>query len=368
MVEALRESEFPVTHECAYLDHATFGPLPASNVRAATEALAALSRPDATALGGTALLDSVRSEAATMLHCEPARVALLKSTSEGLGLLAQGLDWGAGDEVIVHADDFWGCLAPFVDLKRLGLRLRFLPNTGAIETLVTPRTRAVVLSMVDRATGTRAPVEAIGALCRERGLWYALDAAQALGVSKVDALALGADIVAAHGYKFLASGFGVALTYCSPRALEQLRVPQVGWKNSTLTATESSLLLEHPETAERFESTMPSLPVLAGMAESLRLLNSVDDVVRQRRAVALIQSVADELRRRGFEVVSSAEPDEASALVCARHRVLPAEAVARDLRAAGVAVGVADDCFRVSAHFYNTADDTNALLAALPTG
>src|SRR5439155_2015001 len=177
VVEALRKREFPVTQECVYLDHATFGPLPASHVRAATEMLSALANPDTSELGGSQLLDSVRSEAATMLHCDPGHATLLKRASEGLGLLAQGLEWRRGDEVIVHDRDFWGCLAPFAELARVGVRIRLIRDAGRgrfdiddLEALVTPRTRAVCVSVVNRATGTRAPVEALGALCAERGI------------------------------------------------------------------------------------------------------------------------------------------------------------------------------------------------------
>jgi len=373
VVEALRKREFPVTQECVYLDHATFGPLPASHVRAATEMLSALANPDTSELGGSQLLDSVRSEAATMLHCDPGHVTLLKSTSEGLGLLAQGLEWRRGDQVLVPDRDFWGCLAPFAELGRVGVRIRLIRDAGRgrfdiddLEALVTPRTRAVCVSVVNRATGTRAPVEAIGALCAERGIWYALDAAQALGVNRIDAPGLGADIVAAHGYKFLASGFGVAPTYCSERTLSELRIPQVGWKNSTFGITDTTMTLEHPTTAERYESTMPSLATLAGMVESLSLLNSVEDAERERLATELIRSIAEELRARGYDVVSSPEPAERSALVCVRHPARAADELTRQLRSARVACGVADDALRVSAHFYNTDDDVAALLNALP--
>ena len=122
------------------------------------------------------------------------------------------------------------------------------------------RTRAVCLSVVDRATGVRAPVEAIAAACRARGIWLALDAAQAMGVLALDAPAIGADIVSAHGYKFLLSGFGLAPTYCSERAIAELRVPQAGWKNARVGREADGLSLAFEAAAARYEPTMSSLP------------------------------------------------------------------------------------------------------------
>jgi selenocysteine lyase/cysteine desulfurase len=209
----------------------------------------------------------------------------------------------------------------------------------------------------------RAQIEAIGELCRGRGLWYALDAAQAMGVLRLDPAAVGADVVAAHGYKFLLSGFGLALTYCSERVLAEVRVPQVGWKNARVS---DELTVELGETAARFESTMSSIPLLAGMVESLRLLRGVDEVERERHAVGLIRSAADRLRDRGYAVVSSTLPEEMSSVLSLRHPSLAADEVARRLRSAGVACAAVDGCLRISAHFFNTTDDVDALLAALP--
>ena len=102
------------------------------------------------------------------------------------------------------------------------------------------------------------------------------------------------------------------------------------------------------------------------MVESLSLLNSVEDAERERLATELIRSIAEELRARGYDVVSSPEPAERSALVCVRHPARAADELTRQLRSARVSCGVADDALRVSAHFYNTDDDVAALLNALP--
>jgi selenocysteine lyase/cysteine desulfurase len=337
-IESLRDEEFPLTRERAYLDYATFGPPSTSNVRAAAETLERAAREGSAGLNGTALLESVREEAATLLHCAARNVCLLTSTSEGMGLLAAGLDWRSGDEVIVLEREFDGCLAPFLDLR--GASLRFAESADAIPDLVGGRARAVALSIVDRITGTRAPVEAIAAACREHGAWLALDAAQAMGVLDLDAPAIGADIVSAHGYKFLLSGFGLAPTYCSNRALAELRVPRPGWKNAGVGH----------DSAARFEPTMSPLPIVAGMCESLRLLNSFDAAERERRAIAAAARIA-----QGLEL-----PEPQSSLVSVPRP--EAERLARELRSGGVIAGAVDGRLRFSTHFFTTDADVDALL------
>jgi selenocysteine lyase/cysteine desulfurase len=339
-IESLRHDEFACTRSRAYLDFATFGPLPASHVRAAAEGLEA-AREGSLGLDGNALLESVREESATLLHCQARSVCLLTSTSEGMGLLASGLDWRPRDEVIVLEHEFAGCVAPFANLP--GATLVFAGEATAVPDLVGERTRAVALSVVDRITGARAPVEAIAAACRERGAWLALDAAQAMGVLDLDAPAIGADIVSAHGYKFLLSGFGLSPTYCSDRALAELRVPRPGWKNADVGH----------DSAARFEPAMSPLPVLAGMRESLRLLNSFEAADRERQAIAAAAAIAQGL---GL-------PEPQSSLVSAPHP--EAERVARQLRDGGVIAAAVDDRLRFSTHFFTTDSDVDALLARL---
>jgi selenocysteine lyase/cysteine desulfurase len=365
-IESLRESEFTVTRDWAYLDHATFGALPACHVQAATEALERSAAQGSLALDGTALIEAVRAEAATLLHCSPRNVCLPTSTSEGLGLLAEGLEWQPGDEVIVHELEFEGCLAPFLNLQARGVRLRIARKPAEVGSLITDRTRAICLSVVDRATGVRAPVEAIGVLCRERELWLALDAAQAMGVLALDAPAIGADVISAHGYKYLLSGFGLAPTYCSDRAIAELRVPRAAWKNARVGRHATGFSLAFDDTATRYEPTMSSLAVLAGMRESLRLLNSIDETERERRALAAAQAIADGLESRGFELCGSSHVEERSAIVSARHPALDTEALVATLRAERVVGTAVEGRLRLSPHFYATAGDVSALLAAVP--
>ena len=258
MVEQLRRSEFLVTQRGVYLDHATFGPLPASNIRAAAAMLDSLANPDAEGLGGTQLLESVRFQAAIMLHCDPGRVALLKSTSEG---------WPAGAR-------------PRLARRRRGDRLRagFLgvscrrfsgsrghrrmrphcsPTLSAarfdlddLERLLTPPTRAVCRSVVNRAhRHARSGRGDRRRLPRDRGLWYALDAAQALGGPRPGSTRPISTQTSSPRTATSSSPPDSALRPPIARSgrLAELRVPQVGWKNTRLAATEPNGELELPE-------------------------------------------------------------------------------------------------------------------------
>jgi selenocysteine lyase/cysteine desulfurase len=370
-IRALREAELPALGRSTFLDYATVGPIPRRHAAAATEVLERHSTTGPTPGQGTALLAALRDEAATLLRADARRVALLRSTAEGLELVARGLAWRTGDEVVLYERDFVGCLAPFLRLERFGVRVRWIPDRvgrfdlADVEALLRPRTRAVAVSVVDRATGTRAPIEKLATLCRERDVWLALDAAQALGVLDLDAPAIGADVLVAQSHKHLLAGFGVAVAHCSERAVAELEPPLVGWGNAELDA-DHALTLGPVGEARRFEPTMSSLPLLAGARASLALLNEVDPVERAARALALAATIRAGLAERGYAPVGSDRPEEASTLVVVRHGRLEAERLADALRAEDVICAAVDGALRLSTHAFTTDADVERLLDALP--
>jgi selenocysteine lyase/cysteine desulfurase len=371
VIRAMRATELPALERETFLDYATFGPIPRRHAAAAAEVHERHVSAGPTLGQGAALLDALRREAATLLHTDVRRLALLRSTAEGLELVARGLDWHRGDEVVLYERDFVGTLAPFLRLRERGVRVRWIPDRGGrfdvadVEALLGPRTRAVCVSVVDRATGTRAPVGELVALSHERRVWLALDAAQALGVLDLDTDAIGADVIVAQSYKHLVSGFGLALARCSARAIDELEPPLVGWGNTEL-APDGTLSLVPSGEARRFEPTMPSLPLLAGVRASLALLNELDPVDREARALGLAAAIRAALLERGYAPAGSERPEEASTLVAVRHPRLEAERLAAALGAERVRCAAVDGALRLSTHAFTTEADVDALLEVLP--
>jgi cysteine desulfurase/selenocysteine lyase len=320
-------------------------------------------------------VDEIREKAGRLLNCPGRNIALLKSTSECLGLLAAGLDWRQGDEVIGYELDFPADIYPWLNLERRGVTVRFIPDRGRrryeaedVEELIGERTRAVCLSIVNFAHGYRAPVERIARLCRSRGIWLALDAVQAMGVQALDVEALGADIVAAHGYKFLLSGFGVSICYCSDRAIAQLGVPQVGWKNIKRPIDTPNLLkfnLDFADSARRFESSIQPLPAVMGLGATLDLFLDVGIENIERHVLGLTGMVIDGARGLGYEVTSSLEPGERSAVVSLARPDLDAYKLEGELARMHVACAAREGRVRVSPHLYNTNEDVSRLLDCL---
>ena len=371
---ALRTAQFPITRRYAYLDNSTFGPPPRACAEAVARCLRELSEGAQVPESWAAKVDRVRGLVARLYNCAPDDVAFMKSSAEAMGLVALGLDWQPGDEVVVYERDFPAAVLPWLNLAHLGVRVRFVRDHGRhrfemddVSELVCERTRVVCLGMVNFGNGLRAPIEGIAEICRRRRVWLLVDATQAAGVLRIDVRRLGCHLLAAHGYKFLVSGYGTAPCYVDRELRMRLRVPEPGWKtrrNADASMTDYERV-EFVDSAARFEPSIPDLASIVGMGASLDLLLKLGSKAIEKWTLKLVAAAADELAERGFRVVSSHRDSERSSILSLEHDRVQPDRLEETLRAAGVVGAVREGRLRLSFHAYNDRTDLDRLLAAL---
>lgn len=140
---------------------------------------------------------------------DPARVCFTNNSTTALNTAICGL-FGPGDHVITTALEHNSVLRPLYRLAERGLELTILPadEQGMIcyEELpraLRPNTRGVVCNHASNVTGNVVDVEKIGAFCRERDLYFVVDASQSAGVLEVNQQTMGASVVCFTGHKGL---------------------------------------------------------------------------------------------------------------------------------------------------------------------
>jgi cysteine desulfurase / selenocysteine lyase len=376
-VRALR-AQFPVTRRHAYFDHATFGPPPTVCVEAATACWRALSEASRLPVPWDQAVESVRASAARLFGCAADDIAFVKSSAEAMSLVALGLDWRPGDEVVVYEEQFPSGVLPWLNLARRGVRVRFVRDRGRhrfdaddVLELLRERTRVVCLELVNFGNGFRVPVEAVAAGCRRHGAWLLVDATQAAGVLAIDVARLGCDLLAAHGYKFLASGYGVAPCYVAPELRRRLPVVEPGWRSrDDLTGGRSDTdygRVRYRDEAWRFEPSIPNVAGIVGMGASLDLLQGLGPPAIEARALGLAAAAADALEEIGFRVESSRREGERSAILSVQRDGVDPDQMEAGLLAAGVATAVRERRLRLSFHCYNDEADLERLVATLGT-
>lgn len=352
-----------------YLDGANHGPLPRASRRAAERALGWKSDP-ATLDDREyfALPDRIRRVASALLGCAPASVAVGTGASHGIGLVACGLDWQAGDRVVIPRGEFPANHLPWLALRERGVRVDIVDPEHLLEA-ITPGTRAVAVGHVNFATGRRLDLASLGEACERHEAIFVVDAAQSLGIVPFDVDECRATVVAGAGYKWLMSPYGTGITYVRPGHEGRFRLPFFNWASIEGASDFGSLVGLAPRFrsgAVRFDVPEAAAFVQGmAMAESLELLASVGVANVLRHSISLADAILADLPA-GYRGDSPMEPAERSGIV---RLVGPAPGAAADvharLRQMGVAVSLREGGLRVAPGLWNEPEDAGHFLESL---
>jgi selenocysteine lyase/cysteine desulfurase len=364
---------YPITRRYAYLDHAAIAPL-ATPVRSTMEVfLSRMTEDPFDRAHWERFRSQVRSRIAELLSVGPESIALTKNTTSGLGLVAAGLDWEPGDNIVGVDREFPANIYPWMGLKRKGVELRlYRPEQGRIDVkalvrLCDRRTRVLAISAVQFWNGFRTDLAALRTALKNRDVLLVVDAIQAAGALHLDLARAPVDFLCAGAQKWLLGPIGVGFAYVGPRMLDRMNPVTIGTDSVVRDEEYFDYDLTLKPDARRFEEAAPNYPGILGLGAAVNLLlragpPAVEDVV-----LRLADRLRDELPRRGYELVLKPTlPSERSGIVSFRHaRMVPAELHTR-LREAGVIISLRSDFLRVSPHYYNSDEDLGRLLEALP--
>lgn len=321
--------------------------------------------------------NAAREAAARLLGAEPADVALVGNTSEGIQTVADGLEWRPGDEVVVFDGDFPANVHPWRRLRRHGVVLRWVPMRGGgydledVAAALGPATRLVAVSHVNFVTGFRIDLDEVCRLAHAVGALVCVDAVQSFGVLPLSVAITPVDFVAAAGHKWLCAPPGTGLLYCRPSRLELLTGARFGWTGYTggadvlhRGAGHLHYDLEPLPDARRFEGGMPNLLGLVGLAAALAELAEIGQAEVAARIEALTGRLREGLAERGYTVLSPGG-DAWSGIVSFVHLERQTAHLYELLIAADCHVAQPDGKLRASPHCWTRDDEITALLTAL---
>ena len=374
-IRQLRAREFPwaVPGDHIFLNHASTGPLPQRTVDALHEFTTLRAQPwRYTVELQFGALDKARAGCARLIGAEARDIALMVNTSYGLNLAARALPFERGDVVITSDREYPSNVYPWMELEASrGVKLERVPCAGVLPdedailaALDRPRVRGVVLSWVSFATGFRVDIERIGRACRERGIWFILDAIQGVGAVPLDVSSAPVDVVACGAQKWLLAPWGSGFVWLRPDLVQSLRPVDVSWM-STQCSDDFTRLTDYDFTyrdnARRFEVITLPYQDFAGFNASLDLFLEVglDEVyARVERLTSVIVQWA--LGRSDVRLVTPPDREHRAGIVA----VAPRDPVAASerLTEAGVIHSLREGAIRLSPHFYNTEEEIDRAL------
>lgn len=360
---------FPITRTHHYLNHAAVSPT-STRVRDAVQGWLA----DLVDHGMDHIGDWVQREretrllAAKLVGAGADEIALVRSTSHGLGTVAEGIAWRAGDEVAVcTALEYPANVYPWMHLAERGVVVRSIPGREggvtreAVAGVLGPRTRLVSVSAVQFGTGVATDLVALGELCRERDVLFCVDGIQSVGAFPLDVKAAHIDFLAADSHKWQLGLPGIGFAYVRRERVRELRPAVVGWKSVKNPLDFDNLHFDLRDDAARFEEGTQSFATIVGMGAALALLDEIGIDRIARHITDWLAECARMLAAAGLE--PGPDPSMRRGILTFRSPSGSAEELVQRAAAAGIALSARRGRVRVSPHFYNDETELRALAA-----
>jgi cysteine desulfurase/selenocysteine lyase len=367
-------SLFPVTEKYTYMNHAAVSPL-STRVR---DRMAALN-DDVTRNGSVnygewlRAYEDARAGAARLTNARPHEIAFMRNTSDAISTVANGISWREGDSVVSSNVEFPSNVYPWLRLAETrGVRLKRAPERdGRIDAdellaLVDDSTRVVAISWVQFSSGFRSDIARIGKFCRERDIIFMVDAIQGLGGLKLDVERDSVDAFAADAHKYLLGPEGVALLYVSDRVIDRIKPTVVGWTSVKDHENYLDYRLNYRDGALRFECGTLNTAGVYGLGAAIDLFLEIGPEKVQEHLLGLSGHLAGALSEKGYDVISSRREGETSGVVCCAHKRHSPGSLYHTLREKNIITAHRVGRLRISPHFYNTREEVDALVAALP--
>jgi len=220
------QKEFNLRKDLIYLNHAGVSPWPVRTSKAVQQFA-----EENTLQGSFRYMEWMKTETNLRVQAQklinaPSKddIALLKNTSEALSVVAYGLDWEKGDNIVSSNEEFpsnkivWESLShKGVEFREAELKSDTSPE-DALFSLVDKRTRLITISSVQFSTGLKMDLERIGHFCKSRGILFCVDAIQSIGSVQFDVQKIKADFVMADGHKWMLGPEGLAVFYSNSEA------------------------------------------------------------------------------------------------------------------------------------------------------
>jgi len=237
--------------------------------------------------------DEVRSKLAKFINASSDEVVINRNTTEGMNLVANGLDLNEGDEVLITSHEHPAGIHPWrLKEKRYGITVTEVPLStppksvdeivNAFKSAITSRTKVISVSHTVYITGLIFPVKELSKIAHENDILFVADSAHGIGMLNIDVKNLGIDILASSPYKWCGAPTGCGLLYVKKEVQDKIwpQIASSGWDTY--------------KNAKRFETLgQQTDPLIFGLGEAL----DFQSIIGKRRIERRIKTLAGHLKK-----------------------------------------------------------------------
>lgn len=372
----LHQRLFPITKSRIFMAHAAVTALAGPVAEAMSELVQRCSEDFRDYAETLALINRTRESAARLINASPEEIALLGPTSLGLSLIANGIAWAPGDEVVCYLDDYPANVYPWINLRDKGVQVRFVEparvgelTVEALQGVLSPKTKLVALASCNFLSGFRIDIPAVGKLLRERGILFCLDAIQTLGAFPTTVEYV--DFLSADAHKWLLGPVAIGVVYVRKELFEVCQPTLLGAWNIKAPGFIAQNQIEFVEGAQRYEPGVLNLPGIAGMKAAINFLLEIGIDKVAQRILSIRSRLVSGLTELGFtRLGENNDPTHHSGIVTFTHPTRDIPAQFKKLSENRVVCSPREDrqgkqYLRFSPHFYNTEDEVDRILGVL---
>lgn len=305
-----------------------------------------------------------------LIGSETDRIAWIDNVSNGLNILARGLNWKTGDRVIINDIEFPSNVYPFLNLKQFGVEIDIVKSGNGIidpETIinsVTPRTRIISISLVQFLSGYRADIDLLGEFCRSRGIIFCVDAIQATGVVGIDVVKSKVDFLCGGTQKWLMASQGLSYIYVTEELQERITQSSVGWTSVENAWNLLDYDLKLKKTAERFQNGTVNALGVAAFDAVLELFTGSGIKSIESAILNNTKYFIRKLKEIGIEpILKDVSEKNLAGIVTFRHQ--DSDRIFEELQKRKIFAAAREGMIRFSPHFYNTFDEIDRVVDEL---
>jgi len=301
-----------------------------------------------------------------------ADIALVKSTSEGLSMVAHGFPWRTGDNVVISDQEFPSNRMVWESLQRYGVRVKeadlaaaSTPEQALLDA-ADDSTRLIAISSVQFASGLRTNLAELGNACRQRDIALCVDAIQAVGCIRQDVQQMNIDFLVADGHKWMLAPEGLGVFYCASEWREKLQLYEFGWHMREQSGDHESKQWRPAQSARRFECGSPNIMGAYALLAAVQLLLEVGLAEVETRILQRSRYLFDRIQSRNdLELVTDPAPGRFAGITTFRSRTQSSAEMMRKLRQKDVMCAERCGGIRFSPHFYTPIGQLDEALSYL---
>ena len=303
---------------------------------------------------------------ADLVGAEQSDIILGNSASYGIDLLAHGLEWNSGDEVLHVEGEFPASVFPWLAMAARGVRIHSfraaegsIPSVDELRAHFRPRTRVFICSWVNSFTGHTLDVQAVSRLCRDSGVIFVLNAPQALGARRLSVREMPVDAVTCCGYKWLLGPYATGFCWIDPQLRQHVSPRHTYWLPNVWGPTSGMALYSlRADLGARAFDVFASASFLncVPWTAALEYIARIGAASIERQNAELVTAFIGALDQSRYSLISPAYGPRRSAIVVIRSRSVTTTAgeLERKLANAGIYAATRNDALRLSPHFYNS--------------